>query len=122
MGPSKGWPKSEKVGRGGEVKIRFEDGPASHVDDYVRTANLIVASGDRANDVQPSPRHAHELLPRFLLDPPPTFVRLARSSPALGRRARSVWRVVSTSTRRRVPAAARGGTRRPASRRCGSNG
>lgn len=36
-----------KVGRGGKVKIRFEDGPHPGLEEYVRTANLIVAWGDR---------------------------------------------------------------------------
>lgn len=36
-----------KVGRGGKVKIRFEDGPHPGLEEYIRTANLIVAWGDR---------------------------------------------------------------------------
>ena len=36
-----------KVGRGGKVKIRFEDGPHPGLEEYVRTANIIVSWGDR---------------------------------------------------------------------------
>jgi hypothetical protein len=36
-----------KVGRGGKVKVRFEDGPHPGLEEYVRTANLIVSWGDR---------------------------------------------------------------------------
>lgn len=36
-----------KVGRGGKVKIRFEDGPHPGLEEYVRSANLIVSWGDR---------------------------------------------------------------------------
>jgi hypothetical protein len=36
-----------KVGRGGKVQIRFEDGPHPGLEEYVRTANLIVGWGDR---------------------------------------------------------------------------
>jgi hypothetical protein len=37
-----------KVGRGGKVKIRFEDSPHPGLEEYVRTANLVVRWGDRA--------------------------------------------------------------------------
>jgi hypothetical protein len=36
-----------KVGRGGKVKIRFDDGPHPGLEEYIRTANLIVAWADR---------------------------------------------------------------------------
>jgi hypothetical protein len=36
-----------KVGRGGKVKIRFEEGPHPGLEEYVRTANPIVSWGDR---------------------------------------------------------------------------
>jgi hypothetical protein len=36
-----------KVGRGDKVKIRFVDGPHPGLEEYIRTANLIVAWGDR---------------------------------------------------------------------------
>jgi hypothetical protein len=36
-----------KVGRGGKVKIRFEDGPHPGLEEYVRTAHLIVSWADR---------------------------------------------------------------------------
>jgi hypothetical protein len=35
-----------KVGRGGKVKIRFEEGPHPGLEEYIRTANLIVAWGE----------------------------------------------------------------------------
>jgi hypothetical protein len=37
----------EKIGRGGKVKIRFEDGPHPGLDEYVRTRQLIVPWGQR---------------------------------------------------------------------------
>jgi hypothetical protein len=36
-----------KVGRGGKVRIRFEDGPHPGLEEYIRTASLIVGWGDR---------------------------------------------------------------------------
>lgn len=47
-----------KVGRRGMVKIRWEDGPHPGLEEYVRTAQLIVPWGDRAAFVRNEQRHA----------------------------------------------------------------
>jgi hypothetical protein len=36
-----------KVGQGGKVRVRFEDGPHPGLEEYIRTANLIVSWGGR---------------------------------------------------------------------------
>ena len=38
-----------KVGRGGKVKIRYENGPHPGLEEYVRTINLIVPWGPNRN-------------------------------------------------------------------------
>src|SRR2546423_14007938 len=46
-----------KVGRGGKVKIRYEDGPHPGLEEYVRTMNLIVPWGARKALVRDEERH-----------------------------------------------------------------
>lgn len=46
----------EKVGRGGKVKIRFENGPHPGLEEYVRTRNLIVPWGKRKSLVRDEER------------------------------------------------------------------
>src|SRR5436309_8217119 len=46
-----------KVGRGGKVRIRFEQGPHPGLEEYVRTANLIVPWGSRQALLRDEERH-----------------------------------------------------------------
>ena len=46
-----------KVGRGGKVKIRYEDGPHPGLEEYVRTMNLIVPWGERKALQRDEERH-----------------------------------------------------------------
>jgi hypothetical protein len=46
-----------KVGRGGKVKIRYEDGPHPGLEEYVRTMNLIVPWSERKALQRDEERH-----------------------------------------------------------------
>jgi hypothetical protein len=69
-----------KVGRGGKVKVRYEDGPHPGLEEYVRTMNLIVPWGERKALQRDEERHR-------LLD---EYTRRARRDPAVAEAVSSV--------------------------------
>jgi hypothetical protein len=74
-----------KVGRGGKVKIRFEDGPHPGLEEYIRTANLIVnwVTAKRFSGT----RNAHNAPTSTRSARGPTTQSSKRSAPSSSRRA-----------------------------------